>query len=395
MIRTAVSCSLVALALVAPTSAEAEEWYSYSMTVRRFDYNGPPGPYVPTSVTFTNANADSALTAASSVLQEDGDGSGSLDRVCRVSFGRSGNVGVFNTTDGNINAQGEMTTATSVSAFWKVVHTITWCQTTGVYYGCTIVGGFNGGVVVRDVSVGSLRGHLWAHEFGHSVGLNHIFEFRRLMMGHAEENTFVSESECTAMRSSSVDPNGPNNLVPFERNAGHVEVASDRRRSIEEISRAPIIDHVPMHLAGVYGQGDVAVLRGLLTTALEPVHRGTITSLIAILSDGSDVDADTLIAIARTEGDSMTVTASAIIGLGYLANRGSRRALDFLIAEAGGQGVRAEWAVQGLGVSGAPGVERVLERLAKHFPASTEVVDQALADHAFVRLYGLRAYYER
>jgi hypothetical protein len=210
------------------------------------------------------------------------------------------------------------------------------------------------------------------------------------------------------MRTSSLDPNGPNSLASFKSTAEHVEAvehdeaaASDRRLPIEAIARAPIIDEMPMHLADLYGQDDVAVLRGLLHASPTPTSRSTIAALIAIISDGREVDADTLIALARADGEVPTVTAASIIGLGYLAHRGSRHALDFLVAEASGRGPRAEWAVQGLGISGAPGAKPVLERLASSKPAAgrsalaTEVLDQALTDHAFVSRYGLRAYYER
>lgn len=116
----------------------------------------------------TNARADTIAADMTLILQVS-DSAG--DEECRVRFERDGNSATFTATTGVINSQADFNTVINLPGMVKVVNQINWCNALAPnIIGCAPIPG-NSFAVVRS---GLLQeGVLWAHEFGHNMGLNH------------------------------------------------------------------------------------------------------------------------------------------------------------------------------------------------------------------------------
>jgi hypothetical protein len=105
--------------------------------------------------------------------------------------------------------------------------------------------------------------------------------------------------------------------------------------------------------------------------------------------------------LSRGEHDDGTVS-TAVISLGYLANRGSERALRTLLElTVQNADPRAEWAMNGLALSGHPAAKSRLQELLlavvsrrEHgYGRTTPQLSDAVEAHSVIALKGLRAYY--
>jgi hypothetical protein len=145
----------------------------------------------------TDARADAILADASLRVGRD---DFELDVACCVTFSRKGTQKTFgSSSDGLdvIDTSAEVSTVLSHSAARvKVVRAINYCGGAGTnIIGCGWIGGY-GFAVVRYGSV-STEGALWAHEYGHNVGLNHNSTDSRLIMyPYLSSNHAVTETEC-------------------------------------------------------------------------------------------------------------------------------------------------------------------------------------------------------
>ncbi|QIL90169.1 matrixin family metalloprotease [Microbulbifer sp. SH-1] len=149
--------------------------------------------YHHSSITFSNSQADSILSSASSTLQTADTGN---DIGCPVKISREGNVTSFSNGNGSITTQSDFG---SLSAGFNVVSDITWCG--GIkanIIGCADEPG-NRIAVVRHTS--AMEGFLWAHEFGHNQGLGHRningAIMRDIIYSNSKE---VSNHECNYYR---------------------------------------------------------------------------------------------------------------------------------------------------------------------------------------------------
>ncbi|MCE3253460.1 MAG: hypothetical protein K0Q67_2480, partial [Cellvibrio sp.] len=149
-----------------------------------------------TTASITNAEADQILGNATNVLQAN---NGNGDVACQVSMSRSGNVSTFATGDGSIDSSAEFNAVISTPGV-KVVNRINWCGSLAPnIIGCAPVPG-SAFTVVR-YSSGITEGILWAHEYGHTRGLNHRNDATAVMNGTiASTHLNVTATECNAFR---------------------------------------------------------------------------------------------------------------------------------------------------------------------------------------------------
>jgi hypothetical protein len=122
------------------------------------------------------------------------------DVACCAALGREGTGGTFGTAGdglGQIDNESEMTTVLDDPvARVKVVRAIHWCDGPGTnILGCGYLPG-RGMAVVRldDLNAEAV---LWAHEYGHNAGLEHVADARYLMHGtNTGSNRGLDQNEC-------------------------------------------------------------------------------------------------------------------------------------------------------------------------------------------------------
>jgi HEAT repeat protein len=152
----------------------------------------------------TDARLDQILAAASLRM---GKSDFAEDVACCAGVTRSGTQKTFGSAGDGLDVIDNSTELNSVLnntiARVKVVRVINYCGGTGTnIIGCAWVGG-NGMALVRYGDVGN-EGALWAHEYGHNVGLGHNTDSRYIMYGCLCGNNFgVSASECNLFHTPS------------------------------------------------------------------------------------------------------------------------------------------------------------------------------------------------
>jgi hypothetical protein len=166
--------------------------------------NDPDCPELPSTMalkisrytmsTLSSTTADAILAKMTDILQTN---NGSGDVACDVEFIRDGGVTVFSTGDGSIDSQAEFNTIIGLTGYVKVVNQINWCSGIGFnIIGCAPTPG-SSLAVVRFTTIHQ-EGILWAHEYGHTQGLQHR-SGDVVMNGTIDaNNTRVNSTECNA-----------------------------------------------------------------------------------------------------------------------------------------------------------------------------------------------------
>ncbi len=170
-----------------------------TVTVRRAEDPSPQRPLEVSRFTtsvLTNADADQILVDATSVLFQSDGGD---DLSCQMRLFRNGNVTVFNNGNGVINTQQDFNSIVGLPGRVKAVNQINFCGALiPNVIGCSPTPG-SSEVVVRFTA--NQEGILWAHEYGHTRGLNHRADTNAIMnptIGTTRRR--VNTAECASFR---------------------------------------------------------------------------------------------------------------------------------------------------------------------------------------------------
>jgi len=359
----------------------------------------------------TSAQIDAALSGAETVLRAD---SGTLDVAADVRLGRSGTVriepsnGLF-----DIGSQTELDAACNLQGFAVVTSSISFCDGTG----SSIIGCARSGcMIVVPFGSGAGRDVLWAHEFGHTRGLDHR-SGSTLMMNPTVNNVGdINATERDAFQ---------NLLTVFFSGFLPSEAEVDPALTVEQFVAQTFVHGVPYNQAASYGAAAAPMLIAILKDPRWESKWSNAATVLAITGDPAGVDA--IIEFIREPGAGEVTAernwtrANAVLSLGYAANRGNAKAMRYLEyglepgswKQLGLRGLRgrnadtavdddesddellAERAAFGLALSGRPEARAALEarlrgpaRSARH----QEALQTALAEHAKVAARGLQGY---
>jgi hypothetical protein len=306
-----------------------------------------------------NSGADRAAAAATRVLQTN---NGGEDVACPVALRRTGSV--FSVPGANtIDTDKQLSAIFAQPGYVKVVQKINRCGKTtnpGII-GCAA----GKSMIVEDLRGDPLEGPLWAHEFGHTQGLQHRITscvsceggvcidfcaglpgaFTAVMAASigAGNNTVV-QTECDAFAkplNAAVQCNVCEQGFCYNQCSFGIGGASDplainsRKVDIQEFVRRIYPDSMPFEEAMRYGPENVPTLTRMLSDPRERASWPMIASVLGIIGD--EASAHALIDFVVRErggslrGDEYRSVGSAIVALGYLVERtGSPTALEFL-----------------------------------------------------------------
>jgi hypothetical protein len=374
--------------------------------------------------TLTNADADRILADATTVLRVS---DGPDDVATNVRFSRTGNVGVFNTGNGTVNSAADFSAIIALDGDVKIVNAINWCGGPGAgIIGCAPT---PGGSFAAVRFAADREGILWAHEFGHNQSLPHRDGNNNVMnpfitttarrVNQTESDAYrqptpaiagafvvasagesEAEAELLAGAAAPADEDAAvaGGVVLLPAAAGRDATEGE---GIEAFVRRFYVHGVPYDEATRFDQTAVPRLLEMLADPEEKPYWPNIVGVLGIIGDASV--GDELIAfIEANKGQALDpetyrAALSAVISLGYLANRtGEDAVVDYLAdaaanlpsAETDGDetadrsgaepdrtpsegaaalrlddGVIAQSAVWGLALSGQPEARTALERL--------------------------------
>jgi hypothetical protein len=324
-----------------------------------------------TSATFSDAEADVMFAAANTIVLN---ADQVADVACDHTLSRSGSVfGISGTgSDGDIDNADEFAYVQRGDGFVKVVPLISFCDLMqpGIA-GCAPIGnGANSLVLAEWAAKGAVGGAAVAHEYGHVVGLEHeeflVWNFMQPVLNL--ENRNVTATQCTLMRSDTLDRNGPAPLRQADQEAGFAQVNGSRNvpyaalaeLSILQLAHSLFFQRTPVEVEDSFGAADLDVLLDLLQHEEERDYHPTIATLVGLIGGANpDRAAVGLVSfIDRHPGTS--VSRIALSALGHLAARGNQYALDTLLVNATPSSYYGPAAVVGLGVSGRPEARNAL-----------------------------------
>lgn len=302
-----------------------------------------------TASSLSNSNADSILRDFSEAINTADSGS---DFACAEEFGtdflpalylRDGSVTVNNAPT-EINSQADFNAVIGAPGYAKVVEEINWCgELLPNVIGCAPVPG-DSFAVVRFT--GNAEGILWAHEYGHTVGLSHTSGASRVMRGTINTaNDEVTSDECISFVSK-YNPDWPNAPQVEGGDSRHPALlAALGGRSATGVSIDGHLDHemgplpadvaefvrqtyihgTPMSAALRYRGSDAARrLEAMLLDPAERAHHGNIVAVLGAVGDArsATILRDYLLARAQLEvdGAQRRVLTATLMGLGYLAH---------------------------------------------------------------------------
>ena len=349
----------------------------------------------------SQADADNILADGERLLRTfDGGG----DVPCDVTLVQFGAPASFSTGDGIIDDQGEFNTVLAIPGSIKIVNQINWCNAIAAgILGCAPIPGYSS--VVREAGLLRRDRELWAHEYGHNMGLVHYSQSGYLMFANystLEVRNKVTTGQCAGFRGgvALVQSPVPSALVGLT--------------PVQDFARQDHVHGVPYDEARKYSSSDVPQLLRMLSNREDATHWVNVVAVLGIIGDASVVAP--LIAFVHEGTGSLTpdeyrAKSTVLIALGYLVNHtGNRLALDYLLASARFEvwsARRLEWsspfhattsqrdarlartALLGLALSGAPDAGALLRSRAG---ATDEGV---LEEFRNITQVGLARYYSR
>jgi hypothetical protein len=303
--------------------------FAHRLSVARYFRPGLP------SVTLDEDSADLNFYAMSDVLRRDAE-LAPPDIDCNAAFCRDGPVTDYAIGDGIIDTEAELREVFSLPQTIKVARGVEFCK--GKYDplvgGCGIRGSF----IVEPLPdrIAGLVGELWAHEYGHSVGLPHRDDFNAVMYKSLSRNSYaVNLSECMAYREGILDL--PIDVVAQEvASAPLAGAEAASTKSVRNFVRQFFIEGIPYEEFARYNASAVPTLLEMLADPREEQAWPNIVIMLGMLGDERAVAR--LISFAEQTPDKelsyfqYEAKKNAIFGLGYLVNRtGNRRALTYLM----------------------------------------------------------------
>ncbi len=185
-------CSLTANAsgysVASTSSCYKEVWSGQSLVTKWLSVRRHS-----TAPALGEAHADDILSDASTVLQ---DVDGTDDVACNVSLRRLGAVTTFTNGDGSIDNSAEFQ---ALEGGVNFVDAINWCgQLSPNIIGCAEM---PGDIIAVVQHADNEEGILWAHEFGHTQGLDHRDDANAIMNGIINvTREHVNSNECNSFR---------------------------------------------------------------------------------------------------------------------------------------------------------------------------------------------------
>jgi len=268
----------------------------------------------------TSAQIDAALAGAETMLRSD---SGTLDVAADVRFSRSGIVriapsnGLF-----DIDSVAELAAACLVPGFAVVTNSISFCSGAGSsIIGCATAGC----MIVVPNGNGLARNALWAHEFGHTRGLFHRSGATLLMNPTINTTGDINTSE----RDAFLNP-----VTAAVSGFLSAEADVDPTLPVEQFVAQSFVHGVPYAQAATYGPAAVPTLVWILKNPAWESKWSYAATVLAIIGDTAAVDA--VIEFIREPGagevtpERRWARGNAVLSLGYAANRGNAKALQYL-----------------------------------------------------------------
>lgn len=361
-----------------------------------------------TLTTIDGTRADAVLSDGAGIARS---ADGPDDVACGIDLLRSGELGTFTTGTGIINSGVDFDAVRQLPGYVKVVNQINWCGgfQPGII-GCAPVPG-DSMVVVRHEPAGQ-EGILWLHEFAHTKGRHHRDDPDAVMyFAVGDTRRELDADECQALE----------NLDAATVAAdGSALVAMTEVPRVGDLVRRTFVHGLPYEVASQYDRSVVPMLLDLLADpAEEPYWVNVVTVLGAV---GDDAVATELIELIESgEGtlsrDAYNARTAAVMALGYLANRGSGVALDYLVSSSTAEAWVAKdlaWTspyqqeplerdlqlaqvdIMALALSGREPAMAALRELrvseSGRQPAVLSVLDEAIAAHRTVEGSGLSGY---
>ena len=318
----------------------------------------PPTPTIKTvrvvvhrhaTVSLSAAQADRILADMGGVLQQKDQ---SNDVATAIRFVRNGAVRVLpSSIPGVIQTQSQLSSLLAVGSGVKIVRGIRWCGGPGgSIIGCAPVGSSIVNIAAVRFTT-SQEGILWAHEYGHNVGLSHRTNDANAVMypSIAPNRRVVNQSESQKYLA------GPEAATDGSDHGAH---GADglKKLKIEEFVLQHYFSGVPRKAArSAYTEKDSKRLLQMLANPGDSVNkyldndRETEETVSAYLPEivstlcfiGGDKAVDPLIAFVKRQSKSKSefdARNAALIHLGDLVNRtDNQKALGFLMSIAKGR----------------------------------------------------------
>ncbi len=264
-------------------------------------------------------------------------------------YPRSGAVGTY-AANANFNSAAAAAAILGTPGYVKVVNNISWCSQPGAnIIGCSPTPGTSMAVVRWTAA---LEGILWAHEFGHTVGLPHRNNVNAIMNPFIVPTALeLTAGECVSFVSRAINnPFNTSGIVTGDPAPGMAEkeLVFERVHEFELAKGTDVVDFVhqtyvhgtPTHLAARFeGTKNAQTLAAMLGDTREYEHAGNIVYTLGVIGSSRDVSHVTkwLDTEQSREADWTTVQRvnAGMLALAHLANRtGSPDAIDYLVKSA-------------------------------------------------------------